>query len=262
MFSENRKNGVIYMTSGKIKTVHAFTTRFGGVSSGVFESLNLAENRGDNEENVRENYRRLRNALGISGGMVFSKQVHGTVIRTAAETDRREPFDPLEYEADGLITDKKGLPLIIFAADCLPILMHDPVKSVICAVHAGWRGTTADIAGKAVRKMCTEFSCSAENIRAAIGPGIGKCCFETGAEVADAVKNALGDMAEEFLQEKEDGKFMTDLRGVNRELLVRAGISEENIDVSDECTRCSYEKYWSHRYTKGERGGHAAVIMM
>ncbi|MGM9521039.1 MAG: peptidoglycan editing factor PgeF [Oscillospiraceae bacterium] len=262
-FIQNKTCGVSYMTASNINTVHAFTTRSGGVSTGIFESLNLGENRGDETENVIENYRRLKAALGITGGLVFTKQVHGTEVRRVTREDLREPFEPLKYEADGLMTDIPELPLIIFTADCIPILFFDPVKRAVAASHAGWRGTVADIAGVTVRSMEREFGCMPENIRAAIGPGIGRCCFETGEDVSEAVFNLLGKDGENFIRpSKNSQKFMVDLKGVNRRLLIRAGVRAENIAVSDECTMCLHDKYWSHRFTRGERGSQASVIML
>lgn len=262
MFKETHKNGLVYMTAPHIKTIHAFTTRLGGVSKGIFESLNLGLHRGDREEDVRENYRRLCMALRLSETFVFPKQIHGTNILLAGESDRRTPFETVPYEADGLITDTPSLPLIVFNADCLPILFYDPVRGAVGAVHAGWRGTVGDIAGKAVLKLHHSFGCCPENIRAAIGPGIGPCCFETGSEVPEALIAALGSEAGAFIREKGSEKFMVDLPGANRVLLLRAGLLPENLAVLHECTACNHDKYWSHRHTGGERGNQAAVIML
>ena len=254
--------GVPFMTSDILKVPHAFTTRLGGVSGGIWESLNLGENRGDTRENVEENYRRISCALGVPDKMVFTRQVHGCRVEAVDESDLRSPFGPTPPERDGLITARPNVPLIIFTADCIPILFHDGRRGAIGACHAGWRGTVADIAGETVRQMASTFGCRLGDIRAAIGPGIGPCCFETGAEVPEAVMEVLGDIGEEFISPKENGKFMVDLKGVNRSLLIRAGLLEENIDVSEECTKCLHEKYWSHRYTQGARGSQASIIVL
>ncbi len=260
MFREIEKDGLRLMTAPNISARHAFTTRFGGVSGGIWSSLNLGENRGDDPEAVRENYRRLKSALGIKG-LVFSKQVHKTRVRYVTGADAREPYGPLPYEADGLVTDEAGLALIIFTADCIPILLHDPKRHIAAAAHAGWRGTVGNIAGAAVVAMASLGSDPAD-IRAAIGPGISYCCFETGPEVPEAVLAVLGGGGERFIRPSaNEGKFFVDLKGVNRELLVRAGVPGENISVSEECTVCRHDKYWSHRYTKGERGSQASVII-
>lgn len=254
-------NGVQYMTAPHIAAVHAFTTRRGGVSGGIYAFLNLGEHRGDDPEAVRENYRLLCEALGVKT-LVFTRQVHGSTVRRVTKADAHELFTPVPYEADGLVTDEPGTALVIFTADCIPILLHDPVRGAVGAVHAGWRGTVADIAGEGVRKMVWEFGCKPENIRAAIGPGIDKCCFETGAEVPEAVRKVLPDGEKYVKSGAKEGKFMVDLKGVNRALLMRAGVPAESIAVSDECTMCLNEKYWSHRFTKGERGSQASVIVL
>ncbi|MBQ8830362.1 MAG: peptidoglycan editing factor PgeF [Oscillospiraceae bacterium] len=260
-FIENNKNGVVYMTSPNITAKHAFTTRFGGVSEGIYASLNLKFSCGDDDEKVAKNYRILAETLEIVPvEFAFSKQVHRDDIRVCTMEDRQGVPYSVPYEADGLITDVKDLPLVIFTADCTPILLHDPVRGVVGAVHAGWRGTVVDIAGKAVRKMCEVYGCDAGSICAAIGPCISECCFETGAEVYEAVKAVLGDAAERYAEKKPNDKYMIDLKGVNAHLLKRAGV--KNIEISEECTKCSCEKYWSHRATNGKRGTQCSCIVL
>ncbi len=254
-------NRVPLVTSEVIGTVHAFTTRLGGVSGGAYRSMNLGENRGDNPSDVRENYRRLREALGVEN-MVFTRQVHGRDIRVVTMADRHELFEEVPFEADGLITDTPDLALFVFTADCVPILLHDPVRGVIGAVHAGWRGTVGDIAGRAVGRMAEEFGCDPSDIRAAIGPCIHVCCFEVGQEVADAVRDALGGGGEDCVKEYPDGKYRVDLPETNLRLLTRRGVRAGNVDVSGECTKCLHDRYWSHRYTGGVRGSQACVIML
>ena len=250
------------MASDMIGTVHAFTTRYGGVSRGIWESLNLGENRGDDPEAVKENYRRVSVALGAAPGFSFTRQVHGILVRRVSQVDRREPYGPAPADCDGLITDTEGLPIVIFTADCIPILFFDGVRRAVGACHAGWRGTVADIAGETVRRMEEEFGSRPGDIRAAIGPGIGVCCFETGPEVPQAVRAVLGEEGAPFISAVSGGKAHVDLKGVNRQLLIRAGLSHENIDVSEECTMCLHQKYWSHRYTGGVRGSQASIIML
>ena len=261
-FIGKRSGAVVYMASSNITAVHAFTTRAGGVSQGIYSSLNLGEMVADDRENIRENYRRICTALGIPmEKLVFSHQVHRDDIRTAHFGDARELFSPIPYEADGLITDEAQLPLIIYMADCIPVLLHDPVRGAVGAVHCGWRGTVLGIAGKCVLEMRDKFGCEPKNIRAAIGPGIGLCCYETGQDVADAVYDLIPDEAQNYVFPK-GGKYMVDLKGINRLMLEKAGVLSDNIDVSDECTMCLHEKYWSHRYTNGKRGLTAAIIML
>lgn len=250
------------MTSPNILTTHAFTTRFGGVSSGIFESMNLAYKSGDKPDNVKKNYAILSDAIGIDAqNITCSTQVHGTHIRIAAHLSQKETTDPIE--ADGIITVTPGIALLVFTADCVPILLHDPVRNAIGAVHAGWRGTAANIIGIAVKKMQNEFGCSAADIRAAIGPCISKCCYITDKDVPEALDKALPEEINIYKQIKStsrDEKYLVDLKEANRILLRNAGII--NIEISDECTSCLCDKYWSHRKTNGKRGSQAAVIAL
>ena len=251
------------MTSSNISAPHGFSTRFGGVSTGIYSSLNLGEHRGDSDENVRENYKRFCAAVGADRNrLVFSKQVHNTDVRDVTSADIHTLFTPVPYEADGLVTAEKGLALVIFSADCIPVLLHDPVKNIIGACHCGWRGTVGDMAGATVRTMLEKHGCDPKDIHVSIGPGIDKCCFETDEDVRDAVLDTLDNDAERFIEPTGAGKYHVDLKGINREFLIRSGVLAENIDVSDECTACKCDKYWSHRKTKGERGSQAAIIFL
>ena len=261
MMKEHCVRGVRFLTSGKLDVKHGFAARLGGVSQGIYASLNLRVHCDDAPENIRENYRRLFSALDMPESAVFSRQVHGTCVRAATQTDIHTLFTDVPYEADGLITSTPGLPLIIFTADCVPILLHDGVHRAVGAVHAGWRGTALDIAGEAVRRMSAEYGCVPADIHAAIGPCIGPCCFETGPEVPAAMTETLGAAAEPMIA-RHGGKFTVDLKGINRLLLERAGLLPENIDVSGICTMCSHDLFWSHRYTKGRRGTQGSVIML
>ncbi|MDO4573439.1 MAG: peptidoglycan editing factor PgeF [Clostridia bacterium] len=250
------------MTSDKIPAAHMFTTRIGGVSRGVWESWNLGDNRGDDIEAVRENYRLAGEIIGVGADdFVVTNQVHGVCVRTAGEGDRHIVGEARRYEADGLVTNIQNLPLMIYIADCVPVLLHDPVHGVIGAVHCGWRSSVDDILGAAVEKM-SALGARAGDMRAAIGASIGKCCFETDSEVPEAVKDYLGGDTEGLLLPGKPGKTMVDLGGANFRRLVQLGLRPENIDVSDECTMCRQDKYWSHRGTNGVRGTQAAVIIL
>ena len=174
-FAEMSNKELMYMVSPTIPYNHCFTSRLGGVSTGYLESLNLGENRGDDEENVRENYRRLLEAMGLpEQNLCFTKQVHGREVRVVTDADRRELFTPFKYEADGIVTNVPNLPLICFTADCVPVLLCDPEAGVAAAVHCGWRSTVADILGAAVDKMIG-LGALPESICAAIGPAIDIC---------------------------------------------------------------------------------------
>ena len=262
-FTQHRhSNGVVYMTAPNIKTKHAFTTRFGGVSSGHLAGLNLGSNRGDRPENVFENYRLLGEATGIDVyRMAFTRQVHGKEVRVAAEADIHEFGTSVPYEADGLVTNVPGLALICFTADCVPVLLSDEKNRVIAAVHCGWRSSVADILGKTVQHMCA-LGAAPEHICAAIGPAISKCCFEVGGEVVEAAERYLGGDLAGLYTAGSPGKYFLDLKGANARRLLQLGLRPEQIAVSDECTVCAHEKYWSHRYTGGQRGSQGALIVL
>lgn len=261
-FVENKVGDCVYMTSSLLKSKHMFTTRLGGVSGGVYESWNLGENRGDDPDCVRENIRRAAALMGTdTDGFVITKQVHGTAVRIGTSADRHTVGTPVPYEADGLVTSESGLALMVFIADCVPVLMEDADAGVISAVHCGWRSSVGDILGVAVEKMCA-LGARRERICAAIGESIGACCFETDGDVPEAVGRYLDGDTAGLIFPAPGGKFRVDLRGANRRRLIKLGVSPENIDVSEECTMCSRQKYWSHRATNGVRGTQAATIIL
>lgn len=262
MFIENHQGELIYMTSTVIPRKHAFTTRYGGVSAGHLSSLNLLSDKGDDPANVRENYRRVAALFGVGeDDCAVTKQVHGNVVRIVTEADRHQCLTGVPYEADGIVTATPGLPIFCFTADCVPVLLCDAEHGVVGAIHCGWRSSVGDILHNALRQM-ESLGAKAENIRAAIGPAIGKCCFETDDDVPEAVSAWLGGDTEGLFRKRADGKTLVDLRAANARRLVQLGVPAQQIDISDECTVCSHDKYWSHRYTKGRRGGQAAVISL
>lgn len=257
------KDGVEYLASPGMETPHGFSTCVGGVSTGIFESLNLGHRRGDDPERVRENYRRFCAATGTDEtSIVMTNQVHGNVVKVVTQADvKPDLLAPTPFEADGLATNVPGVTLCIFSADCIPILLFDPEKKAAAAVHAGWRGTAAAIAAAAVETMARAFGSAPASVRAAIGPGIGPCCFETDGDVPAAMTAALGSLAEPFMTRTGE-KWKVDLKAINAAVLERSGLLREHIDVSRDCTCCQHDRFWSHRYTKGERGSQAAVMML
>lgn len=240
---------------------HAFTTRLGGVSEGYLSSLNLGTHRGDRPENVVENYRILGRAVGFRPeDTVFTKQLHTDIVRRVGRDDcGTDLYRECDYVADAIISDAPGVTLVCFAADCTPILLFDPVKHAAAAIHAGWRGTAMGIAAKAVSAMVREFHSDPADIRAAIGPCISRCCFEVGGEVPQAMRDALGSDAEAAIEVHGD-KYHVDLKLCNRLWLSRASVVQ--IDISEECTRCRPDLFWSHRAVGGMRGSQAAVISL
>ena len=261
-FIEKKNNDLIYMSSTVIGARHAFLTRFGGVSQGPFASLNLGSNLGDDPAAVRENYRRAAALMGAGiDECAVTKQVHGNVVRIVTAADRHVCMSTVPYEADGIVTAERGLPLFCFTADCVPALLLDPEAGVAGAVHCGWRSSVADILKNALVQM-ERLGARPERVRAALGPAIGRCCFETDGDVPEAVSRYLDGNTDGLFVRRPDGKTLVDLRAANKRRLLQLGMREENIDLSEECTVCSHEKYWSHRYTKGIRGSQAACIVM
>ena len=261
-FLEHNENGLVYMTSTLIPVRHAFTTRFGGVSTGYLSSLNLISGHGDEPENIRENFRRVAALMGAGvDDCAVTRQVHKNVVRLVDERDRHVCLSAVPYEADGIATATRGLPLFCFTADCVPVLLCAKDGSAAAAVHCGWRSSVGDILGEALRQLET-LGAKPDMLCAAIGPAIGRCCFETDDDVPEAVTAWLGGDTEGLFVRRADGKTLVDLRAANARRLMQLGVGAERIDVSEECTFCSHDKYWSHRYTHGQRGGQAACIVL
>lgn len=264
MFKSHEQNGLVYLTSDLLPAGirHGFSTRKGGVSPAPWDSLNLDDRRGDSLANVQENFRRLAAVLEVDAEkFVLSKQVHrDDVRRVTVEDCGKGLWKPQDYNsADALITNEPGIPLVVFSADCNVILLYDPVRRAIGAVHAGWRGTAIGIAGKTVREMQQLFGSDPADIRAAIGPAIGQCCFESDSDVPEAIRAHLGDEADAYMA-WNGRKWHIDLKAVNALWLRKAGVQQ--IDTCDHCTYCRQDLYWSHRRTGLSRGEQAAVIML
>lgn len=256
----NEKNGVVYLTFPKLAAAgvrHGFSTRMGGVSKGYLGTMNLSFTRGDREENVRENFRRIADAIGFrEEQLVFSAQVHETKIRKVTAANRGEGITKETAPGiDGLATDEADVPLYTSYADCVPLLFYDPQKKVVAMAHSGWRGTAARIGAKMVHFMEKEYGSRAENIIAAVGPSICRKCYEVSEDVAQAFREAF--RPEQFpllFDEKGQGKYQLDLWEANRIVLTEAGILPEHLDVTDLCTCCNHDKLFSHRASHGKRG--------
>lgn len=268
-FSIEQYQDLSYLSSDLIAqaggVAHGFSTRLGGVSEGTYESLNLGFRCGDNPEHVVENFRRFRTALGVpEGRLVYANQVHGNQVHTVTTADVIElgPDSPPTVEADALLTAIPNLCLTIFWADCTPILLYDPVRKVVGAVHAGWRGTASKVAIRAIEKMEAIYGTNPEHVLASIGPAISRCCFETHEDVPNAMTESMGATALRHIEMLPTGKFLVDMKGLNCAQLELAGLDPAHITVSDHCTCCQPKRYWSHRYTNGVRGSQAAMIAL
>lgn len=263
----NNIDTVPYLTYNSLSEIkfikHGFSTRLGGVSEGIFSTMNLAFNRGDNPQSVVENYKRLCKSIGVDfNTLVASAQDHHTFVRVVSSKNYgvgiTKPRDM--QSVDALITNEKNVTLVTYYADCTPLFFVDTVKKAIGLAHAGWRGTVGRIGEKVVRKMTSEFGTDPADLKCAVGPAISKCCYEVDKSCADEFYK-LGDLDNsQFIFPKENNKFHLDLLECNRQILVKAGVKRENITVSDVCTKCNSELLWSHRATQGQRGTMCAIM--
>ena len=265
-FVTHKENGVTFHTSTLLENGavrHGFSTRLGGVSKGVYASLNLRRhgNPPDAPDLVDENYRRFCAAVGVdTAGLALSRQVHEDTVRHVTAGDAGKGFSrPVDYTADALVTDVPGLQLTVFSADCIILLLWDPAAGCVGAVHAGWRGTALDLPAKTAAELRRLFGAKPENLRVAIGAGIGPCCFETHSDVPDAMRTAFGQGAEAFITPAAD-KWRVDLKAINAWRLREAGVPAEQIDICPLCTACRGDLYWGHRKLGEHRGLQAALI--
>lgn len=263
----NSPDTVPYLTYNSLSEInfinHAFSTRLGGVSEGEFTSMNMAFNRGDNPESVTENYKRICKSAGFDfDSLTASAQDHNTFVRAVTSENKGVGiYKPRDlHSVDALITNEKGVTLVTYYADCTPLFFVDIKQKAIGLAHAGWRGTVGRIGEKVVKKMTELYGTNPADIVAAIGPAISVCCYEVDKPCADNFY-ALSDLdSSRFVFPKENGKYMIDLLETNRQILVAAGVKNENITVSDVCTNCNSELLWSHRATKGNRGTMSAFM--
>lgn len=263
-FETHTQNGLVFLASPLLGGVrHGFSTRLGGVSPAPWDALNLGPGRGDAPENIQENYRRFFAALGADPARaVLSKQVHRDGVRVCTAGDAGKGLArERDYDADALVTGEPGLPLVVFSADCGILLLHDPVTGCAGAVHAGWRGCAVGIVEKTVRELGRVYGARPEDIRCAVGPCIGRCCFETDGDVPAAMRAALGAEAEPHLTWRAP-KWHVDLAGLNRAWLLRAGVAPDHIDTCGLCTACRPDLFWSHRKMGQARGAQVAVIAL
>ncbi len=231
--------------------------------------MNLGLNRGDSEENVLENYRRICDAMGIPvESLVFSKQTHKAKVRKVTKEDRGIGlFRPIPYDdVDAHMTNECGVGLVIFGSDCVPIYLYDPKRHAIALCHGGWRGTVERITARTVEAMGEEYGSRPEDIVAVIGPSICMDCFEIGDEVAEEFCRAFGEerclSCEKPLLRRYGERYHADLWQANREAMRLAGVPEEHIHDSGLCTMCRPEMFFSHRATNGRRGSNAGFLML
>lgn len=271
MIQRNKEGALEYLTfpaltqTGMVE--HLFTTRLGGVSEGIFATMNLSDSRGDSGEAVAENYRRIAAVLGCQvEAMVLSQQTHTTNIRVVTRADagkgvvRERDYD----QVDGLVTQEPGIALVTFYADCVPLFFVDPVHRAIGLSHSGWRGTVGRMAAETVRKMKEMFGTDPADVTAAIGPSICQDCYEVSEDVIELFREAFPErtIQEKLFCQKANGKYQLNLWEANRQVMVETGIPKDWITVTDVCTCCNPEYLFSHRASNGKRGNLAAFLMI
>ncbi|MBD5550682.1 MAG: peptidoglycan editing factor PgeF [Lachnospiraceae bacterium] len=282
------ENGVTYLTFPGLERTgvvrHLFSTRMGGVSEGIYASMNLSYTRGDEKEAVDENYHRIAACLDSKvEDMVCSDQTHTDHIRLVTAEDKgKGVIRPKDYrDVDGLITQEKGIVLCTFYADCVPLFFVDPVKKAIGLSHSGWRGTVQKIGKKTVEEMGKAFGTDPKDVRAAIGPSICQDCYEVSEDVIEEFRKAFPEAAAgaeslEFPGLRSEsrgrvrllwyptkpGKYQLDLWEANRQIMLEAGIPETQIEVTDLCTCCNPDLLFSHRASHGKRGNLGAFMKL
>ena len=251
MLSTNSRNGLQWYSSSKIPVSHGMFSRSGGKSNGDHSSLNLSFGVGDSEENVLNNRERAKQVLNISH-LVSSRQIHGDMVTLIEPVDSDRELEGY----DALITDQPGVGLLIQQADCQAILLHDPHRHVIAAIHNGWRGSVANIIAKTIRSMQDHFPVRPEDIRAAISPSLGPCCGEF-----IKYRQELPPKLHSF--QKKQAHF--DFWAISRRQLQQAGIPESQIETCAICTVCN-EDFFSYRRAikldNGVTGRNGSIIAL
>lgn len=262
------ENGVTYIVFPGLESTgavrHLFSTREGGVSRGIYESMNLSYTRGDEKKAVDENFRRIAACLESRvEDMVCSDQTHTDHIRLVTAKDRGKGVTkPKDYrDVDALITREKGIVLCTFFADCVPLFFVDPVKNAIGLAHSGWRGTVQKIGKKTVEEMGNAFGTKPGDVYAAIGPSICQDCYEVSGDVIEQFRKAFPG-EDSLWYETKPGKYQLNLWEANRLIMLEAGILENRIEVTDLCTCCNPELLFSHRASRGKRGNLGAFMKL
>lgn len=260
---------------------HAFSTRLGGVSDGIYSSMNFSVKMGDTAENVRRNFDIFIKENGFSNP-VMSDQTHTINVRRATKEDiGKGIYRKADYtDVDGLITNEKGITLVTSYADCVPLYFVDVKNKAIGLSHSGWRGTVNRMGAATLRRMKDEFGTNPTDAVVAIGPSICSCCYEVSEDVAREFEKefkceaiSLTDIPtlemikkpqnmETILYKKENGKYMLNLWAANFSVLTEAGVSPNNIAIPDICTCCNKDILFSHRGHMGKRGNLCAFLML
>jgi len=245
---------------------HFVSTRTGGFSEFPYHSLNLGLHVGDDPDTVLKNRMRLARAVGVRlDQFTIARQIHGgrvtlvsDELRGRGSTDQAQAIEGI----DAMVTDTRGICLLVLVADCVPLLFFDPVKRAIGAAHAGWRGTLEAVAPHTVAAMKESFGSSPEDIVVGMGPSIGPCCYQVGPEVISSVKRAFHNSKDYISHESKDGHGYLDLWKANRDMLLDAGIERKHIEIAGRCTCHESDIFFSYRSQGGDTGRFAAGIML
>ncbi len=274
VYACHNRDGVQWLSSRKLDTFpgirHAIATRHGGVSTGMYTSLNFSVSQGDDPENVRQNFIRFGDAIGIPASeMVLTQQTHTTNLRYCTEQDRGKGVlcERDYHDVDGLYTDREHVALVISFADCVPVFLTDPVHRVIAAVHSGWRGTVGRISTEMVGLMAERFGTDPADITALIGPSICAGCYEVDEPVVERFREVYSERDCDMIfyqteAQQGSGHYQLDLWQANRLNLEAAGVTSEHIEMTNLCTCCNPQLIFSHRATGGRRGVTVGVIEM
>ncbi len=267
---QNIQHGVEFLTFPKLDEIegfaHLFSTRLGGVSEGIYSSMNLSFTRGDKEEAVRENFRKIATVLGVKEAQfVLSDQTHTSNIYKVSSKDAGCGMtqERTYHDVDGLITNEPGLVLSTFYADCVPIYFLDPVNKAIGLCHSGWKGTVLQIGNEMIQEMQKTYGTKAEDLLVAIAPSICQDCYEVSEDVIlEFQKVYAKEEWEQIFYKKVNGKYQLNLWAACEITLKSSGVKEENIEITDVCTCCNPQYLFSHRASQGKRGNLGAFFML
>lgn len=265
-----KEDEIAYFTFPRLEKTgcvkHLFSTRIGGVSQGIFSSMNLSYTRGDEKEAVDENYRRIAYCLDSDvSHFVCSDQTHTDHIRIVGKEDMGKGIlYPKDYhDVDGMITNQRGIVLCTFFADCVPLFFVDPVKKAIGMTHSGWRGTVQKIGKKTIQMMQEQYGTNPADLFTAIGPSICQECYEVSEDVIERVKEVFEEsLWARLFYPTVQGKYQLNLWEANRQIMLEAGVPATHIEVTDVCTCCNADLLFSHRASQGKRGNLGAFLTL
>lgn len=264
----NEKGNLKFYTFEKFEKTnlvnHCFSTKFGGVSKGYYESMNLAF-RNDLKENVIENYKIICDAINCNyENVVFSSQIHKDKIYKVTKKDTGKGLLRKSniQGYDALITDEPNIILTTFYADCVPIFLLDPIKKAIGLAHSGWKGTVLEIGKKTILEMKKEYGTNPKDLIVGIGPSISLCCFQVDEPVVQNFKENLPFSEKYIFKDDIEGKFKIDLQNIIKQSIISLGVLESNIEISGLCTMCNNQTFFSHRIMGEERGSLAGLMCL